>query len=412
MQDSTGGSTEPKGLRRVPRLVYLVTSSVVCFFGAVGGLIGVIALLAKFAPGAPDQQTIPAALLGFIAGGGVGMFCVRAALGAMEPPEAQGPVDASAFEAAFAELQKPLGERRSDFWPMLLGSLAIFLVLGGLSGGVGRLVLLTAVLGFHEAGHLVAMRAFGYRDTRILFIPFLGAVTTGKEENVPGERRAVVLLAGPLPGLLLGFILFALGAGRDPVVRHAAALLVGINAFNLLPLGALDGGKLLDVLLFSRGPVLRGAFTMASSVLLGLLAYNLHAWVLFGVAWLGIGAAQRNYKIALAARRLGQREALPQSLVGASRDYLRQLFEMADAVIPPSIRGTSRSAALSARAMRDIHAQAVQRPASLPASVLVLTGYIALFAFCIVTWAHRHSEQTARRHSAHAVAAVSEPESR
>jgi Zn-dependent protease len=287
------------------------------------------------------------------------------------------------------------------------------MALGGLSGGVGRLVLLTAVLALHEAGHLVAMRAFGYRDTRILFIPFLGAVTTGSQENVPGERRAIVLLAGPVPGLLLGFALSLIGATHDPVIRHAAGLLVAINAFNLLPLGALDGGKLLDVLLFSRGPLLRGAFTMASSTLLALFAYNRHAWLLLAVAWVGIGAAQRTYKIAQAARGLSERGALPLCLADASPEFVRELFDAAYfKVVPPLLRSSSRGvSAATANAMRDIHAQAVQRPASLPASVLMLTGYVAIFAVCTVAWLHRHSDLPMRRSSA-AVATVPEIESR
>jgi Zn-dependent protease len=140
------------------------------------------------------------------------------------------------------------------------------------------------------------MRAFGYRDTRILFIPFLGAVTTGRQENVSRDRRAIVLLAGPLPGLLLGLGLSLVGAAHDPLIGHAAGLLVAINAFNLLPLAALDGGKLLEALLFSRGPLLLGAFTMATSALLALFAYNRHAWLLLAVAWVGFSLAPRTTK--------------------------------------------------------------------------------------------------------------------
>jgi Zn-dependent protease len=397
--------------RSVPRLVHLVASTVASFLGAFAGLVAVLVLLHRFAPAAADAVSITGALLGFLCGGSVGMFCVRAVLGAMDPPAPPDQVAPRAFEAALAELNKPRAGRRTEFWPMLLGSLAIFVALGGLAAGIGRLVLLTAVLGFHEAGHLVAMRAFGYRDARILFIPFLGAVTTGSRENVPGEQRAIVLLAGPVPGLLLGFSLFLLGATHDPVVRQAAGLLIAINAFNLLPLGALDGGKLLDVLLFSRGPLLRAVFAIATSALLGWFAYNRHAWLLLAVAWLGIGAAQNSYKAALAARRLGAREALPQSLEGASPEFLRQLFDLAYLVTPPLLRRSSRGAAANARAMREVHAQAVQRPASLPASALMLSAYVALFALCTVAWSHRHSAP-ASRHSARAVAAVRNADSR
>src|SRR5262249_49106418 len=56
--------------------------------------------------------------------------------------------------------------------------------------------LLLPVLLFHECGHYVAMRAFGYRNLRMFFIPFLGAAVAGKNFNVAGWKKAVVALAG------------------------------------------------------------------------------------------------------------------------------------------------------------------------------------------------------------------------
>jgi hypothetical protein len=169
--------------RKVPRFVHLVAYTVFGFLGVFGGLISAIVLLSQFAPEWQNERNIPCTVLGTVGGGFLGVFSVRAVLGAMEPPGSITEVDPRVFEATLAELKKPPGKSRTEFWPLLLGSLAIFMALGGLSGGVGRLVLLTAVLALHEAGHLVAMRAFGYRDTRILFIPFLGAVTTGSQAS-------------------------------------------------------------------------------------------------------------------------------------------------------------------------------------------------------------------------------------
>jgi Zn-dependent protease len=299
------------------------------------------------------------------------------------------------FEAALEALNQPLAAAGgAHFWPLLLGSLAIFVAVGGISTGVTGLSLLSAVLALHEAGHLVAMRAFGYRDTRILFIPFLGAVTTGTQHDVPGEQRAVVLLAGPMPGLLLGVALSLSGVTHDPLFRHAAGLLIGINAFNLLPLSVLDGGKLLEVLLFSRGPWLHAGFSFVTCTLLGLVAYKLHAWTLLAVAGVGLASAQRTLKVAYAARGLRERFVFPASLTGASPELLHALFDAAYVeVIPPVLKraGSARTLAKAcAAAMREIHAQAAQRTASLPASVAILSGYVALFAFFAATWLRRH----------------------
>jgi hypothetical protein len=91
---------------------------------------------------------------------------------------------------------------------------------------------------------------------------------------------------------------------------------------------------------------------------------------------------------------LGERSAIQQALADASPEFVRELFDAAYVkVVPPLVKRSSRRlAAVTANAMRDIHAQAVQRPASLPASALLLTGYVAIFAVCIMTWLHRRSD--------------------
>src|SRR5258706_5980780 len=42
------------------------------------------------------------------------------------------------------------------------------------------LLVLVGVLLFHELGHYLGMRAFGYGDVRMFFIPFFGAAVSGK----------------------------------------------------------------------------------------------------------------------------------------------------------------------------------------------------------------------------------------
>ncbi|KAF0222065.1 MAG: peptidase M50, partial [bacterium] len=62
------------------------------------------------------------------------------------------------------------------------------------------------ILFIHELGHLVGMKMFGYKDTQILFLPFLGAVTIGEKENVTPMQKLVIYLLGPVPGVIGGFI--------------------------------------------------------------------------------------------------------------------------------------------------------------------------------------------------------------
>lgn len=106
------------------------------------------------------------------------------------------------------------------------------------------------VIAFHEAGHMAAMRAVGYRDIHVLFVPLLGALTIGRPARSTGLQRVAVFLAGPLPGLWLGVLLLAVYRFASPIpgLRVAALALLIINGLNLLPITPFDGGRALESL--------------------------------------------------------------------------------------------------------------------------------------------------------------------
>jgi Zn-dependent protease len=132
------------------------------------------------------------------------------------------------------------------------------------------LALIMAILFVHELGHWIAMRAFGHDDARISFIPFLGAATMSK---IPFEKRwqeVVMLLAGPVPGMLLGMAALLSPLAKIHGVPSAAGLLIAINALNLLPLHPLDGGRIFHALVTAGRPRLDLAFkTVATLAFLG-----------------------------------------------------------------------------------------------------------------------------------------------
>jgi len=149
-------------------------------------------------------------------------------------------------------------------------------------------VALLAVVFFHEFGHFVAMRVLGYRDPRIYFVPFLGAVTTGglPIEEQRAVRRAIVALAGPVPSLVLAllscFVLPVLPLDGDTtIVQRTWLYAVGLNYLNLLPLAPLDGGKIVDTLVLHRWPWARVAFALLSGGVVVLAAVRTSSPVMF-----------------------------------------------------------------------------------------------------------------------------------
>jgi tetratricopeptide (TPR) repeat protein len=171
--------------------------------------------------------------------------------------------------------------QRLGFW-ILFGSLALFvasfslrssgLSLGGLPALDGTTFLyLLLVLVLHEAGHFLAMRAFGYRDTSMFFLPFFGAAVTGHKDNASLSEKVWVLLAGPLPGLVMGIALLIAFPNFDSI-QELSWMLVGVNLFNLLPIYPLDGGKIANHLIFSRFPFADVAFKLFAIALLCVIS--------------------------------------------------------------------------------------------------------------------------------------------
>jgi len=138
---------------------------------------------------------------------------------------------------------------------------------------------LVVALIVHEGGHLLAMRWFGHRDTQLVFIPFFGgAAVTNDDLVLKPWQQIVVLLMGPLPGLIGGLLLFIYtmtgSAGQWMV---PAIVVMCLNLFNLLPILPLDGGQIFDVAVGSRFPKARIFFYGASAI--ALVAFS----------WLGGG---------------------------------------------------------------------------------------------------------------------------
>ncbi len=165
--------------------------------------------------------------------------------------------------------------------------------------------MVVGVLLVHEFGHLVAMRVFRYRDIRMLFIPFLGAVISAQNVGVAAYKKAIVSLAGPVPGIFLAGVLFAAGAmTTQSMLLHAAFLMLLINGFNLLPVFPLDGGRLMRTVLFCRSRYLEVIFIVGAGVALLALTVFLEFWLLGLIGIMTIIGARGTFKTAAIAAEL------------------------------------------------------------------------------------------------------------
>src|SRR5687767_1046245 len=121
-------------------------------------------------------------------------------------------------------------EKTSNIWLRSFVSLALYLILGYyVFPSYTILLLITAIVIFHELGHFFAMKYFRYSDLGIFFIPLLGAYVSGTKREVSQKQSAIILLAGPLPGIILGIIFYLLYE-KDP------SLSIGNISFNSVSL--------------------------------------------------------------------------------------------------------------------------------------------------------------------------------
>jgi Zn-dependent protease len=143
------------------------------------------------------------------------------------------------------------------------------------------ILVLTGAVIFHELGHFTAMKIFGYKKLHINFIPFLGAYASGMKKEISQKQSAIIFLAGPVPGIIVGILLFFLGSGTySPQLRSYGMILCILNMFNCLPVYPLDGGRLLQTLFLEKSEKISEIFLILSIGTLCFISYKLEDYFL------------------------------------------------------------------------------------------------------------------------------------
>ena len=98
----------------------------------------------------------------------------------------------------------------------------------------------------HELGHIVEARRNGLKVSAPMFVPFFGAFVTIEKAGLTPWRNALISLAGPVFGGAAALVVWGIATAQDSqlllVLANIAFLL---NAFNMIPIGFLDGGQAL-----------------------------------------------------------------------------------------------------------------------------------------------------------------------
>jgi stage IV sporulation protein FB len=165
---------------------------------------------------------------------------------------------------------KPPGEEpksRANVWLRSISSLLLYLAIGYyfFNQNWTLVMVLTAVVIFHELGHFLAMKIYNYTDLGIFFIPLVGAYASGKKREVSQLQSSIILLAGPVPGIVAGIaIFFIVDPGEYDFTYNVCRILIYLNLLNLLPIYPLDGGQLLNRLFLDNSQIISKIFLFVS----------------------------------------------------------------------------------------------------------------------------------------------------
>jgi Zn-dependent protease len=174
--------------------------------------------------------------------------------------------------------------------------------LGWLSAGA-----LVVMILLHEMGHVFEIRRQGMQATAPLFIPFFGAAIFQKQHATDALHQAQIGIAGPIAGTLASIAALILySTTRWEGFLIAALFGFGLNLFNMIPFGMLDGGWVLSAA--SKWFQVAGAVLFA-----GVLLYT--GWWANPISWIiGLIGLQSVYQ-----RFKNDRQAYYQSVPTGGR---------------------------------------------------------------------------------------------
>jgi len=195
------------------------------------------------------------------------------------------------------------------------------------AGVVSAFVFLFSLLA-HELAHSIVARRRGVRVEGITLWLFGGVSRFSSDTSSPGAQ-ALITFVGPLTSLVLGTLFYiasaAIGGGANPSLLSATLSWLGyinllLGVFNLLPAFPLDGGRLLQSLIWLRtGDRVRATsiaarIGMAFAIL--LIAYGLASFLVAGNLINGVWSVFLGWFLLSAARAEEAGALIRQALSG------------------------------------------------------------------------------------------------
>ncbi|MBS1609702.1 MAG: hypothetical protein JSS70_13265 [Bacteroidetes bacterium] len=169
-------------------------------------------------------------------------------------------------------------KKKANAWLRSLSSLVLYFLIGYFffNRNWMLVLILTAVVVIHEMGHFLAMKLYKYTELGIFFIPLLGAYASGTKREVSQTQSVIIILAGPVPGIIAGILIYFLALQQDSrFLEETSMFFIFLNVINLIPVYPLDGGQLLNRLFLDESGIIGKIFSVLSCLLISWFFINL-----------------------------------------------------------------------------------------------------------------------------------------
>lgn len=164
-------------------------------------------------------------------------------------------------------------------------SLVVTSFIYGLAFGWAFGVGFIALLFVHEMGHVIALKRRGIPAPAPVFIPFVGAAIVLRQHPQSAADEAYVAAGGPLLGWVASAVTYLLFVVTGhPLFETLAYFGFFLQAFNLVPVTPLDGGRIIaavDRRLWWFGLPLLAAVILLTHSVFGILIGVLIAYQFF-----------------------------------------------------------------------------------------------------------------------------------
>jgi Zn-dependent protease len=301
-----------------------------------------------------------------------------------------------AIETAAEEKAEPMHESPSEVLQKVSTSSKrrnqALLLLAGFAAaswlwGVQFAVALFIYLLIHEYGHVAGMKLCGVRVHGVFVLPFMGAVAVSEDEAPTYWKAFLIAYMGPVFGavitLVAAVVLLASG-GRIPILNEVTFSWAAISLFNLLPLGVLDGGRIVTSISFSTHRIVGILSSVGTALLCILVAVAGGIWILGLVAFGAIGELVSGIKQHRLVQKLVKTGCAPENIQKA----LLACWERLGIVSSESSANTTKKAKNAKAQIKFLRPFLSGRAETPKMSVLQIFGaiglYIGLFLFFFI----------------------------